>query len=144
MIGHRITVFIRIGLGVIFLFSGVTKILDPSAFAEIVANYQLVGPPLVCLTAIILPWIEAVCGVALIFGRYQNGASLLVCMMMVAFIGIGLFNSYRGLDIACGCFSLSAKAPADVALNTLRNLVILAAGVWVLVVPNKLPRAMQE
>jgi hypothetical protein len=58
-------------------------------------------------------------------------------MMMVVFIGIGFFNIYRGLDIACGCFSLSAKEPSSIVLNTVRDVAILT-GLWVLCVPKKL------
>lgn len=138
LFGKKLTVCVRIGLGAVFLVSSMAKIADPSAFAAIVANYQLVNPPLATLTAIILPWIEALCGVALVFGRYEKGAALLVSLMMVAFIGIGFFNVYRGLDIACGCFSLSAREPSNIAMNTLRDLAILAAGIWVLTKPNNL------
>lgn len=134
---NRLTVIIRIGLGAVFLFSSMAKIADPSAFADIVTNYQLVSPALVRLTVIVLPWVEALCGVTLVFGFYDKGAALLVCLMMVAFIGIGFFNAYRGLDIACGCFSLSAKQPSNIALNTVRDMAILAAGIWVLVVSKR-------
>jgi uncharacterized membrane protein YphA (DoxX/SURF4 family) len=140
--GKKLTIGIRIGLGAIFLFSSMAKIADPSAFAAILTNYQLIDPPLVTLTAVILPWIEALCGVALVFGRYEKGAALLVSLMMIVFIIIGLINAYRGLDIACGCFSLSAKEPSSITLNTLRDLVILAAGIWVMVVQGKRRRAV--
>jgi hypothetical protein len=69
---------------------------------------------------------------ALVFGRFEKGAALLVSLMMVVFIAIILYNGHRGLNIACGCFSLSAKEPSSIALNTVRNLLILAAGTWVL------------
>jgi uncharacterized membrane protein YphA (DoxX/SURF4 family) len=81
---------------------------------------------------VVLPWLEAVCGLALVVGRYQKGAALLVSLMMVVFTTIILYNGYRGLDVACGCFSLSAQAPSRNSLNTHRNLIILAAGVWML------------
>ena len=135
--GNRVAVCIRIGLGAVFLFSSMAKIADPSAFATIVTNYQLANPPMIKLTAMILPWVEALCGISLVFGRYEKGAALLVSLMMVAFLGIGFYNVYRGLDIACGCFSLSAREPSNIALNTLRDLAILAAGLWVLVAPTK-------
>ena len=126
------TIVIRIALGAVFLLSCIPKIADPAAFAQIVTGYQLLSPPLVSATAILLPWIEAACGLALVFGRFEKGAALLVSLMMVVFIAIILYNGYRGLNIACGCFSLSAKEPSSIALNTVRNLLILAAGTWVL------------
>lgn len=128
----NVTVVIRIALGAVFLFSCVGKIADPTAFAAIVTNYQLLPPPLVSATAVVFPWIEAVCGLALVFGRLEKGAALLISLMMVVFTGLILYNGYRGLNIACGCFSLAANEPSNIAVNTLRNLVILAAGAWVL------------
>ena len=128
----NVTVFVRIALGAIFLFSCAGKIADPKAFAAIVTNYQLLPPHLVSATAVVFPWIEAVCGLALVFGRLEKGAALLICLMMVVFTGLILYNGYRGLNIACGCFSLAANEPSNIAVNTLRNLVILAAGAWVL------------
>ncbi len=128
----NVTVVIRIALGAVFLFSCAGKITDPTAFAAIVTNYQLLPPPLVSATAVVFPWIEAVCGLALVFGRLEKGAALLTSLMMVVFTGLILYNGYRGLNIACGCFSLAANEPSNIAVNTLRNLVILAAGAWVL------------
>jgi uncharacterized membrane protein YphA (DoxX/SURF4 family) len=128
----HITIIVRIALGGVFLLSCIPKIADPEAFAKIVTNYQLLSPPLVSATAILFPWIEAICGLALVSGRFEKGAALLVSLMMVVFIAIILYNAYRGLNIACGCFSLAAREPSSVVLNTVRNLFILAAGTWVL------------
>lgn len=131
-----VTIAVRILLGAIFLFSSVGKIADPEAFHAVVINYRLLPPSLVTATAVIFPWIEALCGLALILGRYEKGAALLVSTMMIVFIGIGFYNGYRGLNIACGCFSLTAKAPSSIAVNTLRNMAILMAGAWVLILPG--------
>jgi uncharacterized membrane protein YphA (DoxX/SURF4 family) len=131
------TIIVRLLLGAIFLFSSAGKIADPEAFAAIVTNYRLLPPQLVWATAVIFPWIEATCGLALVLGRFEKGAALLVSLMMIFFIGIILYNGYRGLNIACGCFSLSAQAPSDIGLNTIRNLFILAAGTWVLFFPKE-------
>lgn len=132
-LGGTFTVVVRTLLGAVFLYSSAGKIADPAAFAAVITNYQLLSPQWVPLTAVIFPWVEAVCGLALISGRCENGAALLVSLMMVFFIGIMLFNGYRGLNVACGCFSLSAKEPSSLVGNILRNLLFLAAGAWVMV-----------
>jgi uncharacterized membrane protein YphA (DoxX/SURF4 family) len=134
---RNVTCVVRILLGVVFLISSSGKIADPEAFAGIVTNYQLLSPPLVLTTAMIVPWIEAVCGLALVLGRFEKGAALLVSLMMVVFTALILYNAYRGLNIACGCFSLAAEAPSNIAVNTLRNLFILAAGAWVLLYSSR-------
>lgn len=134
---ENVTFVVRIALGAIFLFSCAGKIADPAAFAAIVTNYQLLPPALVSATAVVFPWVEAACGLALIFGRLEKGAALLVSLMMVVFTGLILYNGYRGLNIACGCFSLAANAPSNIAVNSLRNLLILVAGAWVLYFPRR-------
>ena len=131
------TIVVRTLLGAVFIYSCAGKIADPSAFAAVVANYQLLSPHWVSLTAVIFPWIEAVCGLALISGRYENGAALLVSLMMALFIGIMLYNSYRGLNVACGCFTLAADEPSSLVGNILRNLLFLAAAAWVMVVSKR-------
>jgi uncharacterized membrane protein YphA (DoxX/SURF4 family) len=136
-IAARFAVLIRIALGCIFLVSSFDKIADPDAFAGIVANYQLLPSSLVALTALIFPWIEVVCGLALVVGRLDKGAALLVSLMMVVFIGLILYNGYRGLDIACGCFSVTATEPSSIMMNSVRNTIILAGSVWILCLPAK-------
>lgn len=131
------TVAIRMALGAVFLISCIDKIAAPRVFAEMVANYQILPPPLVTATAVVLPWIEALCGLALVLGRFDHGAALLVCLMMTVFIGVTAYNQYRGLNIACGCFSLAAAEPSNIILVILRDLAILAAGVWVLLCPAR-------
>ena len=134
MLVNRLTVLIRIALGLVFLYSGFGKIADPNGFAVIVTNYRLLPQTLVWGTALLLPWIEATCGLALLCGRFEKGAALLVSLMMVVFIAVILYSGYRGLNIACGCFSLAAREPSSIALNTVRNLILLAAGLWILIV----------
>ena len=131
------TITVRVGLGIVFLYSSADKILDPAGFAQIVANYRLLPTALANATAVVLPWIEAICGLALVTGRFEKGAALLVSLMMVLFTGLVLLNAYRGLNIACGCFSLSAREPSNLAVNTLRNLALLAAALWVLYGPKR-------
>lgn len=129
---RKITMFVRIALGITFIYSSLGKIADPSKFAELITNYQLLPPALVGITAVCLPWLEAVCGLALVIGRLDKGAALLISLMMLVFTGVTLYNGYRGVDVACGCFSLSAKEPSNIALNTLRNSMLLIAGTWVM------------
>lgn len=127
-----ITILLRMTLGGIFIYASLDKIADPAGFAEAIANYRILPPGLVPITAICLPWVEAMCGTALFIGRFELGSSMLINMMMVVFIGSTLYNGHRGLDIACGCFTLSAKEPSNIVLNTIRDIAILTIGVWVM------------
>lgn len=56
---------IKIGLGLLFLYAGMLKLLDPSAFSEEIGNYQLF-PELATYMAATMPMVEIVVGIALI------------------------------------------------------------------------------
>lgn len=128
---------VRIGLGALFVAAGIGKIADPGGFAAIVANYRILPSSLVAPTAIVLPWIEVLSGLALIGGRMEKGGALLANLLMLVFIAVTAYNGYRGLNVACGCFSLSAEPPANLALNVVRDLLIFAAGTWLLFRPGR-------
>jgi uncharacterized membrane protein YphA (DoxX/SURF4 family) len=131
-VARRITTAVRLLLGGVFIYSCAAKIAHPEAFAAILTNYQIVPQFLIGPTAVVFPWIEAVCGTALVIGCFDRGAALLVSLMTAIFIGITLSNGYRGLNIACGCFSLATAAPTNIVPHILIDLLIMAAGVWVL------------
>jgi uncharacterized membrane protein YphA (DoxX/SURF4 family) len=124
---------LRVGLGVIFIWASWGKIADPAAFARVVQNYQILPLPLVNPTAVILPWVEAVCGVCLISGVLARGSALLLNGLMVVFtLALG-WNALRGIDTDCGCFSVAVQADKGHYLEYIfRDLAILGAGVWVL------------
>ena len=134
---HRLTLVVRVGLGLVLIYSSAAKIADPDSFATIVVNYRLLPQPLVWATAVFLPWIEAICGLSLLCGYLEKGAALLASLMMVVFIAVTLYNASRGLSVACGCFSLAVDESSNVYVNTVRNLSMLAAGLWVLIVPRR-------
>lgn len=119
-------------LGAIFIFASYGKILDPGGFATIISNYQVLPENAVNITAVILPWVEMCAGLALVFGLYVQGAALLVNLMMMIFITLFAYNWYRGLDISCGCFSLTAEKNGNLVLDMMRDMAILSTGIWVM------------
>lgn len=97
-------------LAVIFLAAAVPKILDPAGFAMDIANYAFLPKVLVNLTAITLPWVEALVALCLLAGALREGAVLLTNVMMVLFLVALAQAGLRGLDINCGCFGHSGAA----------------------------------
>ncbi|MFH0809898.1 MAG: MauE/DoxX family redox-associated membrane protein [Pseudomonadota bacterium] len=119
----------RVALGALFIFAAHDKLLDPTAFAHAVANYQVLSLPTANLIAHVLPWIEALCGALLLLGVAVPGASLVTSGLLVVFGAMVAQAMWRGLDIACGCFSLAAERIGYPVL--LRNLALLAVSLWV-------------
>jgi uncharacterized membrane protein YphA (DoxX/SURF4 family) len=97
----------RLFLGGIFTYASFDKILHPFEFAEVVYNYQLLPDVLVNLVALFLPWIELLVGLSLILGVWLPGAVLICNLLLMVFFSTLVFNIARGLDIDCGCFTLS-------------------------------------
>ena len=116
---------LQIGLGVLFIFASYAKILSPGEFAKSIANYQILPTALLHLSAIILPWLELVCGVALIINKYPRAANLLIGLMTIIFTTAIISAMARGLDINCGCFSLVSDESDMNLAKVLQNLGII-------------------
>jgi len=106
---------LRMVVGCVLIYASADKILHPQDFAAIVKNYRLLPEVLVNLTAIWLPWFELVLGVCLYTGFWRQGALLLATSLLAAFWLALLFNSFRGLDVNCGCFSSASSDPSEAA-----------------------------
>jgi uncharacterized membrane protein YphA (DoxX/SURF4 family) len=111
----RLTLCIRIALGIIFLIAGFEKILHPEGFALVIQNYQILPQVLVNPTALILPWIEVLLGLSLMMKVLFPGAVALTNMILAVFLGALLFNLARGLEVECGCFSTELKGNPNTA-----------------------------
>lgn len=114
----------RFFIGILFLYASIDKIKHPSEFAEIVANYQLLPYGIVNLFSLILPWVELICGIALIIGfRIKSCAFILSCLTFIFIIALGI-NIIRGVDINCGCFSTEAKNNHSMISLLIRDILI--------------------
>ena len=103
---RRIVEFI---VGCIFIYAGVIKALDPIRFASDIDNYKIFPWAISVRLAFYLPWLEILCGLALIVRRlYLGGLSILTALASI-FIIATIAAKIRGLDITCGCFGHASK-----------------------------------
>lgn len=123
---------LRILLGLVFIWASWSKIVAPDSFAGIIQSYQILPQHMVNPVAILLPWVEAACGICLLSGYLVKGSALIVDILMIVFILALAFNSYRGIDVACGCFSVSDPGEKISVFTIARDLSLLAVGVWIL------------
>ncbi len=91
-------------LGAVFVYSGVVKWQNPTAFADSVATFQMLPPVAVSLIAICLPSLELVAGLLLVGGFRVRPAALTVLAMLCGFILVIVQGLARGLEMNCGCF----------------------------------------
>lgn len=122
----------RLALGGLFLYAGILKAMDVTAFAGTVAAYRILPYTGNYLLAAILPYIEIVAGVLLVANRRVRPAALLLgglnaCFMLA--LGTVLL---RGLEVDCGCFGAAGKTSPQEALVRDAGLLLLAAVVYFL------------
>ncbi len=113
---------VRIAIGVVFIYASVGKIAAPAQFARIVYNYHLLPGDLINLMAIIMPWVELICGISVILGIYKEGGILIIGLLLCVFaVSIGI-NLFRGVDLECGCFTVSSRAKSNTLELLLRDV----------------------
>ena len=108
----------RIILGVVFIYASYHKILDPASFSNNIHNFHITDNLIWTenMAALIIPWLELIVGVFLIFGVFLEGATSITIGLYIFFIIILSQAVYRGIDVHCGCF----KTEADAGVTDLR------------------------
>jgi uncharacterized membrane protein YphA (DoxX/SURF4 family) len=105
---------IRIGLGVMFVFSSAPKLRDLAGFAGVVQQYAILPEPLVTPFAYALPFGEFLLGVLLILGFLTRLAALGGAGLMLAFIVALVYNLVQGNTPECGCFEIGGTTGSRV------------------------------
>jgi uncharacterized membrane protein YphA (DoxX/SURF4 family) len=141
---QRVIILIaRLILGGIFVYASIDKILHPAAFAEAVYNYQILPDSLINLTAIVLPWLELVLGSLLIISVWMPGSVFVCNLLLLTFMGVLLFNTSRGLDIRCGCFS-TEPSEDPLSIWTIARDAFFLVPAFYLLFANRIPEPAFE
>ena len=117
----------RYGLGVIFMYAGTLKLLEPKTFAVLIEAYGIVPEALLVTLAISLAALEVTAGIGLLFDI--KGSLAVIAGLLILFIGILGYGIWMGLDVDCGCFGPEddeAGAFHGLRQSLYRDLVMLA------------------
>ena len=93
---------LRLGLAFLFIYAGVTKLVDPKAFARVISPYGLVPDAFLPVVAVGLPLLETLAGVALAFD--VKGSLAVISGLVAMFAFVLWYGALRDLSIDCGCF----------------------------------------
>ena len=91
-------------LGLIFVASGVGKILEPIEFLTVLTSTPFLSTKLVILISQWLPWVELVLGLLLIVGISAKFTSSVSFILVIGFIFQNAWLIGHGLGVDdCGC-----------------------------------------
>jgi len=128
--GRLPLLILRLSLGAIFIYAAVGKIADPARFAGDIAAYRLLPVFMVNILAMVLPYIEILTGLGLVIGIWIDAASAIASVLVTIFIISALSAMARGLNIECGCFTLSGAGKVGWDLIA-RDILMLTAAIVV-------------
>ena len=126
---HRLRRFCAILIGLVFLASGLLKLLDPVGTGLIVSEYfKFFHLGFLQGTAkalgMVLSLVEAITGAALISGVFRKTTAIVTSVLVVFFTIITLILWIAKPEMDCGCFGEAIHLSHGQTL--LKNLVLLA------------------
>ncbi len=125
-IGPSVALLLRLVLGSVLIWSSLHKIQQPWLFLANVHDFRLVSEQVGILVAIVLPLLELAVGVCLVLRIFIGGALVGGVILGCIFVAVQASALWRGLTVACGCFSSAGYDIVGYA-TLLRASVFLAA-----------------
>ena len=127
------TLAARLILGLVFIAAALPKIADPPGFAKAIWAYGLFPAWSLHPLALVLPWLELFCGLALCLGFWLRAAAIWVGALLLSFCLALAINLARRHPVDCGCFGASAPKTKAEQLTDMRWLVLRDAALLLLV-----------
>jgi len=105
---------LRVLLAAVFIYAGLNKINNPLMFADQIKMYNVIGnSAFLYILAIFLPWLEIICGIALVTGIFLRGSSLVLSVLSVVFLAVVVYRTigimstagvpFAEINFDCGC-----------------------------------------
>ncbi len=122
---------IRVLLAIVFLWSGISKLMAPEKFAVIIDSYGLMPEVWILPLAIILPLFEMIFGLGLLLDI--KGSLAGITALLILFVAILGYGIRMGLDVDCGCFGpqdLESEAFHSLRPALYRDFVMIAGVIY--------------
>ena len=117
----------------LFAYSGIIKIFDLNAFYKSVSGYRVFPEKMILVITYWMPGLEIACALGLALKSLRKGASVIVSVLLVAFIVLLLSAWMRGINIDCGCFGKStASSKINLQLAIVRDVCMLVLSVFLM------------
>ncbi len=150
---HYVVLVFRLILAVFFLTSAYGKLVDIERYSvDAVYNFGILPMFLARPFGLVMPFIELLCGLGLLFGVLTRLSALGIALMSVAFFIAKAIVLSQGRSIECGCFGAVIDTLASVTIFMDIPMMVLALVImfsapetrhW-LAIGKFLPQAWQE
>ncbi len=118
---------LRLLIGGMFMYAGITKIQAPQAFADSIATFQLLPNSIIHLLALGLPPFEVMTGLLLVAG-WQKRAAAFAILILTGVFALALGQALaRGLKVDCGCFGSGPPSVWKTWASLGRDVLMMAA-----------------
>jgi uncharacterized membrane protein YphA (DoxX/SURF4 family) len=96
----------KVLLGLLFVISSISKIQNPAKFMDSIEAYKLLPSIFIHPMAIIIPWMQIVCGLFFIFDIYAQSSALILSGLLLVYT-VAIAQAFaRGMSMDFGCFDL--------------------------------------
>jgi uncharacterized membrane protein YphA (DoxX/SURF4 family) len=116
----------------VFIVASIEKIAIPEIFAANIEAYRILPFSLINLIALVIPWLELICGIFLISGIFLRSSSFITSVLLVAFIFLLSSAILRGLKIDCGCFGVGGQSEVS-WLRVIEDILLLFLGAHIFI-----------
>ena len=118
----------RLILGVLFLISGIAKIISPAPTSTILGNFLSIDGFANWMVTFALATAEVILGAILVIGKFTLLASLFSSLFFLIAISVGVW--YLDEPVNCGCFGNLLNSKTD-EFFLIRNLLFLSISLFV-------------
>jgi uncharacterized membrane protein YphA (DoxX/SURF4 family) len=118
---------LRLLLALVFIFAAIEKIAAPGNFSISISNYRLLPAEFINIPALIIPWIELISGLLLLFGISVKENSVIITLLLIVFTVAIIISLFRGLNIDCGCFGTTYGAKIGLQ-KVSENILLIIIG----------------
>jgi len=95
---------LRTTSALLFIYAGASKLASPARFLTEIQAFHLLPYWIAYGTAIVLPWLEVVCGFAIFTLTYSSAAAFLLMIATLSFMAFLSIADLTGNYLECGCF----------------------------------------
>jgi uncharacterized membrane protein YphA (DoxX/SURF4 family) len=104
---------LRVGIGLVFIVAGLSKIGHATEFAAQIAGFRLLPQPVIAPMALALPFLELMLGGYLVIGLFTRASAWTAALLLALFDAAIASAVVRGMTVSCGCFG-----PNDTTVTT--------------------------